>query len=211
MTYGTAVALIRFAYPTVSGDVRGGPAWIGSERFDVRAKSAGPTTQSTLQAMVRTMLAERFQLRAHYELVERPVFKLVVADGKPKPALKRTDLNCDEIRAARARGDLAAPTPGRPTCSSTFGGGSLTAIGVPMSTLARLISSDAGRFVIDATNLEGDFEFRLSWNPRPLSDQPVDRPTLFAALEQQLGLRLQPATAPVEIVVVDQIERPTPD
>ena len=84
-------------------------------------------------------------------------------------------------------------------------------MGVPLSQLARMISTDAGRMVIDATNLEGDFEFALTWNPKLLADRPVDRPVLSVAIEEQLGLKLQSDRGPLQVVVIDRIERPTPD
>lgn len=83
--------------------------------------------------------------------------------------------------------------------------------GVPIADLVRIISIDAGRVIVDKTGLAGDYEFELLWNPIPLSDQKVDRPSLFVAVEEQLGLKLEPARGPVEIVVIDRIERPTPD
>ena len=96
-------------------------------------------------------------------------------------------------------------------CSWVYGGGSMYAGGVPLSELTGLISPDAGRVVIDATGLEGDYEFELLWNPIPLSDRPVERPSLFVAVEEQLGLKLLPERGPVQIVVIDHIERPAPD
>lgn len=92
-----------------------------------------------------------------------------------------------------------------------YGGGSVFARGVPMADLARIISADAGRAVLDATNLEGDFEFLLEWDPLPLADRPTNRTSLFVALEEQLGLRLQADRAPVQFIVVDRIQRPSAD
>jgi uncharacterized protein (TIGR03435 family) len=78
-----------------------------------------------------------------------------------------------------------------------------------MADLARVISADAGRVVLDATNLEGDFEFLLEWDPQPLAGTQTDRTSLFLALEEQLGLRLQADRAPVQVISVDQIARPS--
>jgi uncharacterized protein (TIGR03435 family) len=92
-----------------------------------------------------------------------------------------------------------------------YGGGSLFARGIPMADLAAVISADAGRVVLDATNLEGDFEFLLEWDPLPLAERQTNRTSLFVALEEQLGLRLQADRAAVQIIRVDSIQRPSAD
>ena len=213
MVDGPVTALIRYAYPTVSGEVQGAPPWAQTDRFDVRARRLASTTRSALEGMIRALLAERFALRMHYDTVDRPIYTLVVArvDGRLGPSLKRTSHNCNEMRAARARGELPPSVPKNPTCSWVYGGGNMVSGGVPIADLARIISPDAGRVVVDRTGLEGDYEFELLWNPIPLSDQEVKRPSLFLAVEEQLGLRLQPARGPVQVVVIDRIEQPTPD
>ena len=213
MIDGSALALIRYAYPTLSREVQGAPSWAQSDRFDVRARSLASTTRSELEQMIRGLLADRFALRVHYETVDRPIYNLVVAraDGTLGPSLKRTARDCDELRAARKRGDQPPPLPANPTCSWVYGGGSMVSGGVPIADLVRIISIDAGRVVVDKTGLAGDYEFELVWNPIPLSDAKVDRPSLFVAVEEQLGMKLEPAHGPVEIVVIDRIERPTPD
>jgi uncharacterized protein (TIGR03435 family) len=92
-----------------------------------------------------------------------------------------------------------------------YGGGSVAARGIPMADLAAVISADAGRVVLDATNLEGDFEFLLQWDPQPLADNQNDLTSLFVALEEQLGLKLQADRAPVRIIRVENIQRPSAD
>jgi len=215
MIEGAVVALIRYAYPTVSDEVRGIPDWVLSERYDVKARAVEPTTIRQRRAMVGALLANRFSFRFHYETVEQPVYRLVRArtDGQLNSNLKKSSTDCSALRAARERGEppTSVPQPGPQLCSMGFGGGSVFARGIPMTELARIISADAGRVVLDATTLEGDFEFLLEWDPVPLADRQTNRTSLFVALEEQLGLRLQADRAPVQFISVDQIARPSAD
>ena len=215
MIEGAVVALIRYAYPTLTSEVRGIPDWVMSERYDVKARAGEAATVPQRRAMVGALLASRFKFRYHYETVEQPVYRLVRAraDGVLNPNLKKSTIDCSALRAARERGEPPAspPQPGAQLCSMGYGGGSLFARGIPMTDLAAVISADAGRVVLDATNLEGDFEFLLEWDPLPLADKQTNRTSLFVALEEQLGLRLQADRSAVRIVSVDQIERPSPD
>ena len=215
MIEGAVVALIRYAYPTVSNEVRGAPDWVSSERYDVRARTVEQTTLQQRRAMIGALLASRFNFRFHYETVELPVYRLVRAraDGPLNPNLKKSSTDCSALRVARERGEQPAspPQPGAQLCSMGYGGGSLFARGIPMADLAAVISADAGRVVLDATNLEGDFEFLLEWDPLPLADRQTNRTSLFVALEEQLSLRLQADRAPVRVISVDHIEHPSPD
>jgi uncharacterized protein (TIGR03435 family) len=215
MIEGAVVALIRYAYPTLGNEVQGIPDWVLSERYDVKARTVEAATVPRRRAMVGALLASRFNFRFHYETVEQPVYRLVRAraDGSLDPNLKKSSADCSALRAARERGEQPAspPQPGAQLCSMGYGSGSLFARGIPMADLAAVISADAGRVVLDATNLEGDFEFLLEWDPLPLADRQTNRTSLFVALEEQLGLKLQTDRAPVRIVSVDRIERPAPD
>ncbi len=91
------------------------------------------------------------------------------------------------------------------------GGGRFFAGGVTVATLASALSAQAGRAVVDRTGLAGFFEADLEFSPDALTDAASERPSLFTALEEQLGLKLEPQTAPVEVLVIEQIERPTPN
>jgi uncharacterized protein (TIGR03435 family) len=194
----------------------------------------GPPRQLFL--MIRSVLEERFRLQTHVETRELPVYELVLAraDGSLGPQLKRPAIDCDAIIAAVNAG---APPPQRqqptdpPPCGAMRGPARVIAGSIPMSTLANMLtfvmadangpagSADA-RLVVDRTGLSGRFAFTLSWTPERMPEgspppglPPIDPngPSLITALQEQLGLRLQPARHRMDVVVIDSVERPTPD
>jgi bla regulator protein blaR1 len=228
--------LIAFAYriePGTAFRLVGGPDWIRSERFDIIAKADGnlpPFTPSgppePLLVMVRTLLAERFKLAVHHETRDLPIYALVVArtDGKLGPKLRPAAVDCEA--AMRARGGLPAspPAPGeRPTCGARIGPGQMIAGGVPMAQFVSPLSQFVQRTVIDRTGLTGAFDFDLSWTPDQLPQgppppgapplPPIDPngPSIFTALQEQIGLKLDAQRGPVDVVVIDGVERPTED
>ena len=218
-----ARTLISYAYRLQEYQVIGGPAWLDSDRFDIVGKSpesqplafpspAGPPT--TLPLMVRALLADRFSLLAHPDTRELPIYQLVVArtDRQLGPQIRSSTADCS--------GQPAPPPPGqRPTCGFRLTPGSFSAGGRTLAQLAGTLSQFVRRPVDDATGLTGAFEFDLTWTPDTLLNSPPesapavdpDRPTLFTALQEQLGLRLQAARRPVPVLVVDGAEKPAPD
>ena len=210
--------------------VLGGPDWIDSERYDIAAKAStefrfapgGPPKD--MLVMLRSLLEERFKLVAHREAREMPTFALVVAskDGRPGPGLHKSSVDCDALFAA---GQAAAPPPPRqpnepPPCRLMGGPARTIAAGVTMQQLAANLSNHLGRFVVDKTGLTERFDFNLGWTPDRLPTSapppgipPVDPngPPLVTALQEQLGLKVEPARGPVEVLVIDHIEHPTPD
>ena len=186
--------------------------------------------------MIRSVLQERFKLKTHIEMREIPVYELVVAkaDGSLGPQLKRPAIDCDAIIAAVNAG---APPPQRqqptdpPPCGVMRGPARVLAGSIPMSLFANMLTNvmaDANgpaggadaRLVIDKTGLSGRFAFTLAWTPEKMPEgapppgiPPIDPngPPLVTALQEQLGLKLQPARSRMEVVVIDSIEQPTPD
>jgi uncharacterized protein (TIGR03435 family) len=222
MTNAPVRSLILFAYPIPSGEIIGGPDWIGSERYDVNASAGRDATREELQAMVGALLSAKFSLVAHRETRNRPIYALRLArtDGRLGPDIRRTALDCDAVVAANkeaARG-LRTPPPlasnGAPPCGILQQpGGAMLSGGITIELLAGSLSGAAGRLVVDKTGLAGNYEFTLNFavargNGNNATD---DRPTLFTALREQLGLKLEPEQSPVETLVIDRIERPTPD
>ena len=186
--------------------------------------------------MIRSVLEERFKLKTHRETRDLPVYALVLAraDGALGPQLKRPAIDCDAIVAAVNAG---APPPQRqqpgapPPCGAMRGPARVIAGSIPMSTLANMLtfvmadangpagSSDA-RLVVDRTGLSGRFAFTLAWTPERMPEgaappglPPIDPngPSLVTALQEQLGLTLQPARHQMEVVVIDSVEQPAPD
>jgi uncharacterized protein (TIGR03435 family) len=200
--------LIIRAYELRSFQVAGGPGWIDGERFDVTARAPEGTPPNQVFSMLRTLLAERFKLVAHTEKREQPVYALVTAraDGRLGPKLKASTLNCAE---QPSQGDRCAMGG-----SFTGSGGTLKGVGQPLSVLATHVSTAVDRIVQDRTGLAGGFDFELAWSGgglKPTAGTASELPSVFTALQEQLGLKLEPWRGPVEVLVIDSAERPTPD
>lgn len=214
MTNSSIVRLIRSAYPTTR-DIVAAPAWVRDERYDITARAEGTPPPAQLEAMLRALLADRFRLAAHETMQERPVFALMVAaaNGKPGPALVPSTVDCDAVRAARREGrpiDVPRPANGAPLCGWNGDGETYHFGGITMSRLAtEMLTRVDDRFVVDKTGLTGIYEFTLRYaiEPKPGGDLP----SMFTALQEQLGLKLVADRAPVPVLVVDRIERPTTD
>jgi len=215
--------LIAFAHGLQPFQIEGAPGWIGDVRFDVTMKAeadVGPVaigpTQIGLQ-LARAVLAERFAFQAHRETRERPVFALVRArqDGSLGPRLRQSPTDCAVL--ATEAGKSGAPWPprsaeGRILCGLQTQGTTLTAGGYPMAEFQRFLTGQTQRVVIDRTGLAGAWDFELTFTPPDVAAAvSPDTPSLFTALQEQLGLRLEATRGSAEVLVVDRIERPTPD
>jgi len=215
--------MIRYAYRVQDFQVVGGPDWLSTARFDVVAKAEGGNpSQEELQLMLRSLLADRFKLVVRPDKREMPTYSLVPAraDGKTAAQLRKSDANCGPATAPSA-----PPAPGQlPSCGSMLGFGNLKARGSTMAALASTLSTFAGRIVVDRTGIAGGYDVDLNWTPdqipRPVGDQPVqvngvtidpNGPSLFTALQEQLGLKLESARGPVDVLVVERAEKPAED
>jgi len=187
--------------------------------------------------MLRALLAERFGLRVRTETRERPIFALVTAngDGRLGPRLTRADADCERVLADRRAGRTSPSTPRPGTvapCLVQFFRNRITLGSQPLTELADYLSASLRRHVVDRTGLTGLFDLELTWTP----DQPppADAPDrivvggvdidltggvkvdpngagMLTALREQLGLRLESTRGPVEVFVIDRVERPMPD
>ena len=219
--------LLRQAYDVQDFQIVGGPNWLNSDRFDIVAKAPeGMTSPEQIRPMLRALLADRFKLVAHNETREMPIYSLVPArsDGRLGPRLSVAKVDCQSRQTARRGGPPPAPPqPGQPIeCGAMMGPGNLNVGGMPMSELARSLSPLVGRIVIDKTGLNGRYDFQMTYapegrgfGPAPGGGEPppVDpnTPSLFTALQEQLGLKLESERAPVDVVVIDRVEQPTED
>jgi|RhiMethySRZTD1v2_1073278.scaffolds.fasta_scaffold12756_8 bla regulator protein blaR1 len=225
--------LITFAYQIQSFQLEGGPDWIASDRFDILAKSERevPATgaffagQEPLRIMLRTLLADRFKLVMRKETKELPIFELVLArqDGRLGPQLRPAAVDC-AAQAAVARGGTPPPAPSGPpgpgSCYSNINPVSVRGGGVTLAMLASLLEGRVQRLVIDRTGLTGNWDLEVNYTPDrsqlppgvelPSSIDP-NGPSLFTAIEEQLGLKLRPARGPVEVLVIDSVQQPTPN
>ena len=218
--------------------VTGGPDWIDSERYTIEAKAERAIDRALMQGpMLQVILEDRFRLKVHWENRELPVYALTVAKGGPK--LKRfQEGNCTQLRSPDLS-DLTGPPPEPPRLPAgqrycSWGGGvngnqdppevRLNLEGITMDQLAKTwLKGEAGRQTIDRTGLKGKFTIRLEYamseegrqrfarvTNRPLSEIPTS-PSIFTALQEQLGLKLEPSKAPVEHLIIDRVERPSPN
>ena len=208
--------LIIAAYDIQAFQLIGGPAWINNERFDVEARAAATTPLPQMHLMLRSLLADRFKLVVRQEKRELPVYALIKArsDGGLGPRMKAAAVDCGPT--GRGRG---APAPGSPPGLLPAGGGCRALItpsgvnfeGQTIAELARVLGMAVHQTVIDRTGLVGGFDLQLSFSPDSAPAPDSNLPSLFTALQEQLGLKLESTRAPMEVVVVDSVERPTPD
>ncbi len=223
----TLAELVKFAYQRHLFDERevtGGPAWATSDRFDVLVKVSGGHVfdadglpRQTL-ALLKALLVERFKLKVREEYRERPVYALTTAstDGTLGPKARKSNIDCGAV----IRGEHPAPGPGQgPPCGFKTPPGRLFASTFPMPAIASLLSRHLDRTVLDRSGLSGSFDIELEaaeikaapdYKPGPsdLALPPASGPTIFIAVQEQLGLKLEPVVAAVAVIVIDRAERP---
>ena len=226
--------LITFAYQIQNYQLVNVPDWINSERYDVVAKMEGdppPIVPGSgadhMMLAMRSFLADRFKLVVHRETRDADIYALVMAKpgGKPGPALKPASDDCSPEKLAARRG-APPPSAGGPppiVCGIQQGPGRIRFGGFPLTLFANSISNRVGRAVVDRTGLTGNWDFEMSFAPEllpgqqlPLGAEPPppadpDQPNFFTAVQEQLGLKLDATKGPVEMLVIDKAERPTPD
>jgi uncharacterized protein (TIGR03435 family) len=197
--------VVLFAYNLRDFQLINDPAWLQSQRFDIEARATADVPLASMKELVKSLLAERFGFMAHSETREMPIFALVSlrADRSPGPALKARD--------------CTAPQEAVRTVGSGCGGvirdsGRITGSGVPMAMLANSLSGVLNNVVTDKTGLSGTFDFELRWSdPVDAGNQTTglsDAPALTTAVQEQLGLRLQPDRGPIDVLVVDRVSEP---
>jgi len=199
--------VIGLAYRPVQ-EFTGGPNWINTDRFDIEGRVEGTPTRDQMLEMLRSLLSDRFRLAVHRESREMPAYALTVARGDGK-------LGADLRPVAPCPPPAAPPVASARNCGGfTVGNGSIRGTGVTMTQLAaELPSATEGRHVIDRTGLGGTFDVNLTWNADALSPTATtgSAASVFAAIQEQLGLRLVPITTPIEVIVIDRAERPAGD
>jgi uncharacterized protein (TIGR03435 family) len=224
--------LIRQAFNVQEFQIVGGPDWLGSDRFDVVAKAPeGEFNADLMRPMLQSLLVERFKLGFHRESRDMPIYALVKAraDGKPGPNIMPAAVDCAAVMRGR-RGGGPPPAPPQPgqkmECGFMMGPGRMNVGGMGMTNLAQALSPLVGRIVLDRTELTGNYDFELTYSPEGIGSAfpggppllnggpaPVDpnAPTLFTALQEQLGLKLDSQRGPVDVVVIDRVEQPVAD
>ena len=189
---------------------------IMSARFDIQAKVPDGAPPGQQRLMLQTLLADRFKLRVHRETRELPVFALTrLRADRLGPSLEPSEQDCNAFMATRSQNpDAQSPRThsGQPYCIgydfSRPGIMSMLYAG-PMEELARRVQGFVDRPVVDATGVTGSVEWTLAFSSNP--DAAADVPEIFTAVQEQLGLKLEPRTAPFEVLVVDSVDLPTPN
>jgi uncharacterized protein (TIGR03435 family) len=195
--------MIQLMYRLKESQLEGGPDWVHEDLYDIDAKAELPSNTEQLHEMFKTLLADRFQLRMHTVKKELPAYALVVDKSGSK--LKASDNSADPF---------AVPI-------LPAGNGRIAGKRVSMPHFSWYLSLQVDRPVVDQTGLDGFYDFTLVTPPRPVGgvmlmkpDEPATQPTLddppiFSALREQLGLKLESRKAPVDVYVIDHVERPT--
>jgi uncharacterized protein (TIGR03435 family) len=192
--------VIRYAYELQGFRVIGAPEWTRTDRFDIAAKASRPISDAERRLMVRALLADRFRMKSHFEMREHTVYLMTPlrADKRLGPGLKPRP-ECD-----------SAPTP----CPSG-GTGRQDGIVIRAVTLKQLaqgmISAVRRELVLDETGIPGVFDVDMSFRPEASTDPADARPAFVTAMQEQLGLKLEPTRRQIEVLVIDSIERPTQD
>jgi uncharacterized protein (TIGR03435 family) len=186
------VALPKFEVASVKPHKpEGGPGWLSDDRYDVSAKAAGAASRNQVMLMLQALLADRFKLTFHFEEKEMPIYSLVIAKNGPKIKEAKDDGNGLEIG-----GDPQHALSARNISMAQFAG-----------TLSRLQELD--RPVVDRTGLKGVFNISLDFVAEDAASPDSAGPSIFTALAEQLGLKLEATKGPVQIFVIDHVEKPS--
>ena len=191
VTNGSVTTLIRNAYGILGFQLAGEPDWLNKEMYDVVA-TTGDTAKiepEQFKALLQSLLADRFRLKVHWETREVPVYALM--PGKNGPKLKEsTEVQEPGLNTRKGPGNVR-----------------MTGTREPVSILIGNVGNQLGRIVVDKTGLTGLYDWVLEWSPDLAVDSTL--PSLFTALQEQLGLRLEAQKGPMETLVIDRVERPS--
>ena len=211
---------IRFAYSVKDYQISG-PDWLRQQRYDLVAKIPEGAPRDQVPAMLQALLVERFKLTVHRETKELPVYALVVGKNGPK-------ITPSEITAPPPGPGAGGALPGGGRGMVRFGGGGLEAKGMTVAGFAELMARMVDRPILDMTELKGNYDFKLQFTPEagmmrmpfggPMGGPPpppapaegssnASGPSIFTAVQEQLGLKLEGRKAPVEILVIDAAEK----
>jgi uncharacterized protein (TIGR03435 family) len=218
----TVRTLVKAAYGLHDSQLIGGPNWLDRERFDIAAKAEGYDAPSAFRdqarLMLRPLLADRFKLVVRHEARDLPVYVMVLArkDGRFGAQFRRSPVDdCSgPPKAMQTATGASEPEIPLPCGAEVYRPGHLAARGMRPSILALNISRWADRVVVDRTRLDGTFDWDVQWVPDNLSTDAttaLEGPSLFSALREQAGLRLERGRASVDVLIVEAVERPDPD
>jgi uncharacterized protein (TIGR03435 family) len=218
--------LITVAYQLKPQQMSGLPGWASSEHFDIEARAADNPGIDQKRLMLQSLLADRFKLVAHHETQQRPIYALAVSKaGKTGPQLQphADDTKCPDLSTAAVLPGPNGALPPAP-CGSfrmLFSPQAMHMMGqkITIETLASSLSRQLERVVVDRTGLSGVFDVDLDFAPQGLPGGPLGAdanapdlsgsPSIFTAIQEQLGLKLEPTTGPLDVLIIDHVEEPS--
>lgn len=216
--------LMQNAYGLFPFQIVGGPDWIKSDRYEIDAKAEGNPSKDQLLVMLQTLLEDRFQLKTHRETKEMAVYTLVPAKGGPKLPAAKEGSCVTPVPGGPPLPPGLVPECGRIRIMMEASGARLQGGQVPLTELVGILATVMGRPVIDKTGFTGTFDLQMDFIPdlataglpmRPGSSDGApsapnpETPTIFLAIQEKLGLKLESTRAPVETMVIDHVERPS--
>jgi uncharacterized protein (TIGR03435 family) len=231
ITNMTLVDLVRFAYGEGLGSnlqISGGPGWVSKDRYNVEAQAEGTPAQDQLRLMVRALLTDRFAMKSHLEKKEVDVYALVLArnDGKLTAKVQTWNGECSGLGIPPLPANAPQPAPAKmtpnpanqkvPRCAALFRPPGLILEGVTMGVVADLLSTpyvNLGRPVVDRTGLAGEYvmELEFAFAPPNLNGAVTEPagPSIFTAVQEQWGLKLEPAKGQADVLVIEEAGRPS--
>jgi uncharacterized protein (TIGR03435 family) len=190
-------ALIQIAWGiNEPSRVLGAPKWAGEETYDIDAKvdggdvaAFGKLSGKERNRMLQALLQDRFKLQAHLETRELPVYELVVAKGSPKLKEAAPEETAQAMLRVRGRGEIDS-------------------VSMPLHSLPSMLARELDRPVVDKTGLTGNYDFILKFSPAVGAAPDSQDPSIFTAIQEQLGLKLEPAKAPLDVLLIERVEEP---
>jgi uncharacterized protein (TIGR03435 family) len=231
-TEATVRELVGVAYGLTPERISGGPSWTSSTRYNITATTAGQVTREQAQQMLQQLLANRFSFTSHYERRQLPVYILAMArkDGSFGTQLRRSGPECQPVTPLMANGAAPPPPPPPPPgadsmrpllerqsrlrCPTMFFPGGVSARAITLDEFTYRLSRFLSRPIIDRTDLSGEFDIDLTYQSELVAGPPgaaldAAGPSIFRAVQDQLGLKLESGRAPVEVLVIDRANPPT--
>lgn len=191
--------IITFAYQIRDFQLSGAPGWIESENYEISAKAAASPQPDKIRLMLQSLLEDRFKLRVRHKTEERPALLLMPVKGGIR--LRDSGADCAALASENsARGR---------TCGSWFGSDhELVATKISMAQFAEWLSDQEERPVVDKTGYTGEFDVHLNWSRDDQADSPNAAPQILTAVQDQMGLKLESGKGPVDMLVVEHVEKP---
>ena len=193
--------VIESAYQIQDDQLIGGPDWLATDRFDIVARAGADASREQLTLRIQSLLADRFKLAVHRDTKELSVYALVFAraDHRLGAGWKSTQCPEPEVDVKQVQ----------PCLSLNVTTGRMMLRGATMTLILRFLAGTVSRVVVDRTGMNGRYDVDLEWSPALSGGGDPNRPSIFTAVQEQLGLRLESSKGPVDVLVIDHIERPT--